>query len=125
AGTASADPASDANAGLQAFVAAAHAKALPAGVESFIAPSFDDEHAVAELDELAKIVPAPKLEILATHVAKSGTAAWIVAEISGAKYESDGNTVTTPLRASAFLTLDNGQWHVRAAQISGVKANGP
>src|SRR5207249_12055050 len=109
-----ADPAADANQALQAFVDAAAVKKLPPDVDALIAPAHDGEHAIADLDQLATIVAKPKLKIVATHVAKSGTAAWIVAQISGAKYQAElGKTVTTTLRASAFLTLDAGAWHVR------------
>jgi ketosteroid isomerase-like protein len=109
---------------MQAFVDAVAAKKLPSEVDTFIAPFQDAEQAIAELDDVAKIVAKPKLRILATHVAKSGTAAWIVAQISGGKYQPERDkTSTAPLRASAFLTLDGGKWHVRAAHWSGTKPN--
>ena len=121
-----ADPAADANKAMQAFVDATAAKKLPGEVEVFIGPQHDAAHAVTEVGDVLDIVGKPKLEIVATHVAKSGTAAWIVAQISGAKYEAEfGKTVTAPLRASAFLTLDGGAWHVRATHWSGGKPNSP
>jgi len=119
-----ADPAADANKAMQAFVDAAAAKKLPADVDTFIGPADNPEQETADLDDVLKIVPRPKLKIVSTHVAKSGTAAWIVAQVSGAKYSPEwGKTSTAPLRASAFLTLDNGAWHVRAAHWSGGKNN--
>lgn len=117
-----ADPSSDAGKAFQTFVDGAAAKKLPADVEAFISPDKQPDPAVAAPDGFAKIAPKPKLAIVATHLAKSGTAAWIVATIGGAKYTAN-NPVTTPLRASAFLTLDGGAWHVRAAHISGGKPN--
>lgn len=120
--TAHADPAADANKAMQAFVDAAASKNVPDEVEAFIGPAGDDDQPTPELEALAKIVAKPKLKIISTHIAKSGTAAWIVGEIAGVKYEAEvGKTQTTPLRASAFLSLDGGAWHVRAAHWSAGK----
>lgn len=123
-GVVHADPAADAGKALQAFVDGVAAKRAPSELEAFIGPGDDKEQAIADLAELAKLVAKPKLAITATHVAKSGTAAWIVGEISGAKYNPEfGKTSTAPLRATAFLTLDGGSWHVRAAHWSAGKPN--
>jgi hypothetical protein len=91
---------------LPAFVDAAAAKHVGPEVAAFIAPSHDSDQAIADLDTLTAIVAKPQLEILATNLAPSKTAAWIVAQVSGARSRIDSErTVSTPLRASAFLTL--------------------
>jgi hypothetical protein len=123
-GVVHADPAADAGKAFQAFVDGIVAKRAPSELEAFIAPGDDKDQAVADLGELAKLLTKPKLAITATHVAKSGTAAWLVGEISGVKYRANlDKTATTPLRATAFLTLDGGTWHVRAAHWSAGKPN--
>jgi hypothetical protein len=117
-----ADPRADAGKALQAFVDAAAAKNLPEEVDAFITPGHDAENEIGDLDALATIVAKPTLKILSTHLARSGTAAWIVGEIGGASYVAHiGDKPSTTLRASAFLTLDGGVWHVRAAHWSGEK----
>jgi hypothetical protein len=118
-----ADPAADANKAMQAFVDAVAAKKLPAEVDSFIGPEHDLEDAIGDLADVAKVVPKPTLKIVSTHLAKSGTAAWIIGEITGGKYEVNEKMTSAPLRASAFLTLDGGTWHVRAAHWSGALPN--
>jgi len=121
-----ADPAADANKAFKGFVDDVAAKKLPAQLDAFIGPGHDAETAVADVADVVAFVPAAKLKIVATHVAKSGTAAWIVAELAGARYRATYDKVaTTPLRASAFLTLDAGTWHVRAAHWSGGAPNQP
>jgi len=121
-----ADPATDASKAFSSFADAVAAKKLPDGVEAFIGPQHDPDVAVTDPADVLAIVPSPKLKIVSSHVAKSGTAAWVVAAVPGAKYDvAWQQSSTQPLRASAFLTLDGGTWHVRAVHWSGGVPNRP
>lgn len=126
ASLAHADPGADAAKAFQGLADAVAAKKLPANLDAFIGPTHDAEQAVADPADVATIVSAPKLKIISTHVAKSGTAAWIVATVDGGRYDvAWAKPSTAPLRASAFLTLDGGTWQVRAAHWSGGTPNRP
>ncbi len=121
---ADANPAADAGKAFQAFVDRAAKKQVPGELAAFVTPIQEEDNPLGDLDAFAAIVPKPAVKLMATHIAKSGTAAWIVATIGGATYRPEyDKTATTPLRASAFLTLDGGAWHVRAAHISGATPN--
>ncbi|MGE5184064.1 MAG: nuclear transport factor 2 family protein [Acidobacteriota bacterium] len=113
ASPAHADPQADATKAFTTFLDSVAAKQASADVDTFVSPFSDEQAATPEhLGEVAVLIQG-KPRVVAAAVAKSGTAAWIAAVVPG----------TLKLRASAFLTLDKGAWHVRAAELSAGVAN--
>ena len=100
------------------FVTAVAGGKVPAGVELFIAPASDSITGLN--DDFKKELPTPKLSNITVVPSKSGSSAWIVADLAGLVPGKD-KAVAGTLRTSAFLVHDATGWHVRAAHWSAGK----
>ncbi|HEX5062064.1 MAG TPA: hypothetical protein VFV99_21995 [Kofleriaceae bacterium] len=87
-------------------------------LEAFL-PLYLDRAPVPVATDVKSTLEAPKLKVLRADVSKSGTSVWIVAEVKTKSVKVfDDATKNVTLRASGFLVLDKGAWHVRAADLS-------
>ena len=115
ASVARASPQSDVTRTFQAFVDSA-GNADTAALELFIPPQGDspDEHfewpaLPKDRGEARGYLDKPKIVIEKLAISRSGTSAWLAAEIQNA---------SKPLRASAFPVKDDKGWHITAAHWS-------
>jgi ketosteroid isomerase-like protein len=111
-----ADAGADVTAAFGAFVADVAANKPTPGLELFLVPSLESD-ALPDRADVRALIPKPKVTPVRVVVAKSGTSAWIAAEIA-ARVPHDGKVKDEALRASGFLIKDGSGWHVRATQWS-------
>ena len=107
---AGADTTTDVSKAFTAFVDGVVGKQpVPASVDTFITPFLDPQPVPQELGSLRSLIGAPKLKVTKVVPSKSGTSAWLVADVP---------IKAGVMRASAFLVHGDDGWHVTATHWS-------
>ena len=113
-----ADVTADVTKDYTAFVTSVAAGKVPAGVEVFIAPETDTVIEGGLSDDFKTELPKPTVSNVTVVTSKSGSSAWLVADLAGVVPNRDDKRSAGTLRTSAFLVHDKTGWNVRAADWS-------